>query len=449
MGVESRLGLTGQDPGVERKPVSWLEPQSGNLQSEQFVPKETREELSRAIITTYSGLDRYLREGSNGQNFIVDAYMVSPVETDPIPPEQAIQQLRTHRDTILTIGLDRLPEEWETVADSLLATQIFITEKFRNDGRRTPYIEYYPQISGDVLKPVSKDDLKKAKDQFIEALKASGEKFDETDDGEIRKAFQIYLGTRRILSKQQVENGLKRHDKTFRSALARVLKTPGLEDFQFSFRWRRESAPWKCWERLEPDGFYLDLNEAKLRDWFFGEDASYTLHEIEAHFGMLYLQSEEIKKGRLDSVAGILPTPDPRSWVFEGVAQTLDTLAGLKLGLDGELAVTHYRMYMRARSNAIFKLEVEGADLDSTVSEMRPYAPDKLPMEIKNELAQCLTDPFWRAYGAIYGTSDSDVLTLADNLGNGMRNIVLQQLFRRPMTRNQLIRMNLGVFLGR
>jgi hypothetical protein len=414
---------------------------------ERSIPKEQREQLSTTILEHYYGAGKGLEEATGGKFFLVDALLVPVTDTEPIPPQKAIELFGEDRAKIEELGLNRSRQEWDSTYDGLLASQTFIHEATRTDGQQTPYEELYSILAGDEPLLPQKEDLDEPFEKFLELL-SRFEPFNPMDPASIREAYnRFHNNNRRGLTKGIIETRFQINSRTVGHHLGGVLKAPEIANIPFKFRWRRENAPWKCWERGEPNGFYLDMNEAKLKDWNWAELERYPVHEYGGHFVPMYFLREEILKGNLDSVAGVIPIPDPRNWVSEGLAQTLDTLAGFELTREGKLSVALYRSNVRARTRAIFKVELEGEDLDSAVAEMLYYSPNRTADEIRSELADCLKDPLWGVYGAIYGRSDIELMTLAENLGNGMRNIVLQQMVRQPMTRNQIIQTNLGVFL--
>ncbi len=415
---------------------------------EQFIPKEEREKLSQEILATLSGLDQHLLTTSNGKDFIIDMYLAPQVETSPISPIEASKHLKKHVEIIDKIGLYRLPPEWVYARDSLIALTTFLEERERTDGRKTPYDKYLRRVSGIEPKTIPLPVLDSDRRRFINLLKQA-EFLTASDDESVKAAYSRYHESQVISDKSDIEKGIKGFDTRFRNQLGSVLDID-LSRVSYQLRFVESDAPFMMWERILPEGNFLDTNwhESKRKLWGWQEIQRYAYHEG-THFVTGYLQSQEIREGRVDSVAGYLIIPGPGCWALEGVAQTIDQLAGLELSLDGEISVALYRMYVRARTNALSYLEKGEMTTEEAIHFMEKYAPHKSPEDLGKELMQGTTDPLWRAYLPIYGISDYEMMLLASNLSSdGRREKLLPQILSRPMDRKQLSRLPYGGLLA-
>lgn len=408
------------------------------------VSKEDRERLSRHIISTYAGIDNYLKQNSDDKEFIVDMWLVSkPPDVEPIPPEAVVKKLRSLSRKIDQFGLHRLPQEWGWARVNLEATATYLEEKSRTNGQKMSYEDYLAKVSGFKPRLIPKDELEAGREEILELLSRLGLKFDPNNYASIKVALEAYTLMNRTPSRGMVENSFRRFDMRFRHQVARILDAD-LSAITFDFRWKEEDAFWKFWERVEPDGYHLDANwhTRQRKNWTWGTTEIMAVHEL-AHFEMAYLLSEEINAGRLDSVAGVFIIPGPGCYVLEGVAQTMPELAGLDLADDGRLSIALYRSWVRTRTNGLYKLEM-GYDFREVVEESRRFAPDKTLLQIEADYQDGLSKPFERAYLPIYGLSDYDFSMAKRELGEAM-DIVLKECFRRPMLRDDLVRPTLDI----
>lgn len=402
-----------------------------------------RQPLREQVNRLYWGLDKWMAE--NNQGFIVDAYLqVPPQDLELVTPEAFIIGAKGIRDSLKRKGLDRLTNEYKLLFGSLLASETFLDQRFGISGIQMSFPEYYGKVAGDVLQPMSAEDLEQPRVEFLHLLSAKGFSFDPDDVMSVREAYGKYHSRHKFSGRTAIETAFRNHDSTIRRHLSQAIDARELEDFDLESNWREEEAPWLCWFRIVPGedklSYVVDKNKTKINSWTWGTAERYPLHEGSGHGGMVHLQRLEAERSDKGPLMDVIPIPDPRHWVLEGVAQTLDELADIPLTLDGKLSVALYRMYVRARSQASFLMEFKGRNPEDVATEMFKYTPDRNFEEIVEELEKIKSDPFWRAYSPIYGRSDVEMLKIARGLQSAAKNELLQRLYREPMSRTQAMR---------
>lgn len=403
----------------------------------RYLPKQEREEFALEVNTVLSGVDKYLLQSSDNKVFIIDMYNIPPVETAPISPQDGVKQMRE-----LAVKIDekkdRLPAEWEVKRDELIAASTYLEEREKPFSQRMPYAECLRTISGFYPQEIPIPVLEADRKRLASLLRNAGYPNANGDVEGLRQAYQEYHSRKLIYNVDSLKNGLTSGYYSFRAKLASALRRPNIYGTSFDIRIVEAEAPFMAWERILPEGKFLDINyfESKRSQWGWEEVERYARHEG-AHFVMGDIQANEIRAGRLDSIAGYLLIPGPACWAMEGVAQTIDDLTGIQSGEDGRISIAAYRMFIRARNNVLYQLEYGFKTMQEGIQYMERYAPQKSSEEIERELVQGTQDPMWRPYLPVYGHSDWKIINLAERLSAEGRKEVLNQLMTRTWTYEQ------------
>lgn len=403
-----------------------------------LIPKKEREALALEVNTVLSGVDRFLMEASKEKNdFIIDMYNIPPIETSPIAPDEGARLMRELAHRINRRGIRRFPPEWVVGRDQLLASAAYLEERDKPAAEITPYRDYVQTISGMETRLIPSGKIERERSRVIAMLKAFG--FNASGDEEsVRKAFASYHTLMTVRDEEDLIRGLKSAFYPFRARFATLMRNPKILETDFETRIVREDAPFMAWERVLAAGNFLDINyhETKRPQWGREELERYARHEG-SHFIMGDMQAAEIEAGRLDSIAGYILIPGPACWPLEGIAQAIDDLSGIESNDNGKISTAIYRMYVRARTNALYYVETRQKTIPEAVAYMLRYSPQKSEEEIAKDLTQGTTHPLWRPYLPIYGHSDWKIMNLAEKLNVEGKRAVLNQLLTRPMTYSQ------------
>lgn len=406
------------------------------------VPLRNSEQLSQEYLDINYGVDKWIKQ-ENSDDFFIDADAGPVPEVDPLRPEEYISKATSLRERIRRQARTHtLSLEQEIMHDCLVAGETYLFEKYiRDDGLRMPLPEYYAKLMGDALLPMSKADLEEPKQDFLRLLSASGYRYNPNDEESIREAYEQYHNEHKFSQPEVIEARFRNFDRSLGYRVNMALGLSETEDFDYELKWRYEEAQWLCWERVENGKRRVDLNSAHLEEWNWGEAERYPFHEVEVHLKTFDHQFKQVEKGNLDKSMKIILIPSPTCWIGEGIAQTADAYSGISLSLDGQLSVAKYRTYMRAKSQAGYRMGVEGADLDTIILETMPFAPHKSEEQVRTELLKIRDDALWRAYGIVYGRSDVDLDDLRKRLDSSGRLSVLKNVYDKPMTRAQFFRL--------
>lgn len=406
--------------------------------TEERLPKEEREELALEVNTVLSGIDKYLQDASGGKDFIIDMYNIPPVETAPIPPQQGIMQLRELAQRI-DAKIDMLPLEWEVGRDSLRAAATFLEEKEKPADQKTMnYWDNVKTVSGFYPEFIPERDIENDRRTFARLLRFAGYPNANGNNESLREAFQEYHSHKVISGPDDIKNGMVSRYYSFRAKLAAVMRRPDIYSTNFEIKFVKVDAPFMAWERIVPGGKRLDINihESKMVQWGWEEIDRYARHEG-VHMIMGDIQANEIKSGKLDSIAGYLLIPSPACWALEGVAQDIDELSGIPSEEDGKISVAAYRTFIRAGNNALLYIASGQKSMDEAIEYMEWYAPQKSREELEKYLTQGTQDAMWTPYLPNYGHSDWKIMNLAENLSADGKKDVLIKLMSRPWTYEQ------------
>lgn len=409
------------------------------------ISTQKAEEISQEYLEINYGVHAWLKQRND---FLIDSDAGPTPEVDPLTPEQYKAKAEALRGKIERLGLGRrftLTPEQEVMHDCLEAAEIYLFEKYiRDDGERMPLTEYYKKVIGDELKPMAKSDLEEPKREFLRLLSANGYSFRQRDDDSIQEAYAQYQREHGFSQRDFIEARFRNYNRSLSYPMRRVLRDPASngqdEEFDFKLEWRYDDAQWFCWERIENGEKRVDLNSAHAEEWNWGEAERYPLHEVRGHLQKFAHQFKEIEKGNLDKSMKISLIPSPVCWLDEAIAQTLDTYAGIDISQEGELSVAKYRMYMRAKSQAGYRMGVDEVSLDQAVLETMTYAPHKNREQVQSELTQMRDHPLWRIYAILYGRGDLELMDLAGRLTPSARVKVLRHIYEKPMTQQQFWR---------
>lgn len=419
-------------------------------------------DLEQRYIGLIASADNYLQQITQGNNFLIDASVIHYSEGS-LSPEQILPEFGALRNDI-SRERQNLKSSWSAPYRSLPAIKIFLQQMIKDPQDRLPYEVLYAVVTGDMLiprrsasgeigLPITPNDLKDARDKFLDDL-STREQFDRDNPDEVRGAYAHYH-TKNILivpgdqaaSQRAIEAVMRRTDYNLRPQLARNLKREYLMNFDFDFEWIEDpSGAYNFWERGTIDRLWLISNGSRVEEINAAVAEEFTKHEIEGHFGILYSLGEGIRQGRVDRVLGILPIPDPRCVTFEGIAVKLDALVGLETTSDGKLGGSLYYMNKLARAEAIFKVMTQGVTVEQATKDAMIYFPNKTPDEVFNEIKKCTGDFFWSLYGPIYGTAGLAMKRLSERWGTGALQ-VLGENYTSPMIPQQLFNYPIGRLL--
>lgn len=399
--------------------------------------------LSRAITEVLTGFDLWLQR--HRSRFVIDMYITkpeNPAAIVPIDQETALKRFRAH---IAEIDQDpsQLLAGGELVRANLVSIITYCEEEARVAAGepKMPYDLYLPLVSGVKPQLIPYVELRANRKDLVEKVHMTG--FPIPDDENNLDALKVALGEyqekNKVTSRGSIEAIFKRFFSRYRVQLGAILGED-LSSVNFEMVWRDRNEFWMMWERVEMDGdrLWANWNPRHRNNWDMGTIERYAIHEP-AHFIAAHLMRQEIRAGRLDPAAGLLPIPSPACLKEEGVAQTLDELAGLKTTLDCQVSVASYRLEKRALVNGLYRVE-QGEPIAEVVGAIRNYMPLKNDEGIGQLLIEGTTKPFERAYLPLYGLSDYALMSMLRRIGpEGMRNVLLSSLLRKPMTRAQLM----------
>lgn len=404
--------------------------------------KRTGEEISAEYLEIHFGVNQWLKERGE---FLIDAD-ANTLKVDTLDPQQYISRAGALRDKIKKLGRGGLISlEQEVMHDTLEAAEAYLFEKYVRDPRDTseklPLPLYYRKLMGDALMPISLADREEPKDEYLRLLSVSGYRFNPGDEESVREATRQYDDDHR-LEPVLIKPWFRNFDRGLNRQVDIALGDPDAPDLDYDLDDSRyDEAQWFCWERVENGRRRVDLNKAHLGEWTMGDAERYALHEVEGHLKMFDRQFKAVEEGTLDKGMQISVIPSPLCWLGELMGQTLDIYAGIILSTDGQLSVNRYRMYMRAKAHAGWRMGVDGADLETAVTETMPYALHKTEDQIRSELIKIRDDALWSTYGIVYGRSCVDGTKLARELDASGRIKVLRSVYRQPLTRDQFWRL--------
>lgn len=425
----------------------------GQSSNEEFDTSRQKQQsaLSRAIIEDLAGFDLCLRSQRGPIPFIIDMYITKPDNPAAIVPLTQDTALKRFRAQIAEIDHDpyQLGPGRELIRENLVSVVTFCEEVTRveNGMRKMPYESYLRLVAGVKPRLIPFVVLQADRRVYADRLRATGFHIPPSEDlDDIKAAQQGYQDRNRVTSRPLVETFFRRFFQRYRAQLGYALGED-LSSVDFKIIWKERNAFWMMWERVEMDGdrLWANWHPRHRENWDMGTIERYAIHEP-AHFIAAYLMRREIEAGRLDPAVGVFPIPGAGCFKEEGVAQTLDELAGLQITLDGRLSVASYRLEKRALNNALYLAE-NGVRIGEVVGMVRDYMPLKGDEEIMQLVEEGTTRPFERAYLPLYGLSDYDLreVVLRDKLGEvGIRSY-LPQLLRTPMTRDKLMKPTLDL----
>lgn len=372
---------------------------------------ETRERLALPINKVLSGIDTYLLQQSDGKDFIIDMYTIPKIETDPIPPEVGIPILREYKQKVER-NLRRLPPEWRVAMRDIEAVTTFLEERGKPKEERIDFGRALDVIYGVPLQAIPQQALDQSLATALRLLRDKVGRFDPNNAKEVQAAYREFHNYRAISSTDDIVRGLARYDITLRNQVGAMLGVD-LAAAAYSVRLVEKNEPFFGWERILPEGNFLDTNvhPLKLPAWDWSLISYYSRHEG-WHFIMGTLLGRAIREKRVDSIAGYKLIPSTSNWTLEAISQTADEIADLRLDDDTRIANALYRSYVRARSNALLYQEY-GVDPDEAINFVQYYAPHKTREEIARDLQQGYDSLFWGGYEYIYGASDYEMMKLA------------------------------------
>lgn len=401
------------------------------------IPKEEREQWALEINTIEAGVNRYLIE--HGDGFIIDMASIPKIDAPAVSPQKGIKELETHAKVIKE-RLDELPPEWESYGQEQLTGAIaFLQEKEKPKDRKTPYLSNVRTISGFFPGEIPEPILERDRNKLALLLRTAGFPNVNGDNESLSQAFQEYHALKAVSSKDDIEKGMKSAFYEFRARLAQYLGRPEILQTTFDINFVQDEAPYMAWERVFTEGNRLDINihPSKMVQWGWEEIARYARHEG-LHFIMGGTQAEEIRSGRLDSIAGHILIPSPVCWGLEGAAQAVDELAGMDSNIDERISVAAYRVFVRARNNALLYLETGRLNMTKAIRYMARYAPQKSADEIERDLTKGTEDPLWRPFLPIYGHSDLKIMNVAEGLRVHLKKQAFEDLLTgKTMTHSQ------------
>lgn len=398
--------------------------------------------LSNNIIGDLAGFDAWLRP-RRGEQFLVDMYITKPDPETIVPIDQdtALPRIRHHISTIDTMFREPLSADWALIRANLVATVAYREEEasVARGEEKTSYDEYLMLVSGVKPRLIPWEELQENRRALVTKIRSAGFYIpygNQLDD--IKSALRSYQDRNRYNYKSEIERDFLRYTERYQTQLGDRLGED-LRQVKFEIVWKERNAFWMMWERIKLEGNYLWANwhPRQRPNWDKGTIERYAIHEP-AHFNLAYLVGKEIEAGNLDPAVGIFLIPGPSCFHLEGLAQTLDDLVPLDITLDGRLSTAEYRLRNRALNNALFLAE-NGIAIDDVIAQVRDFMPLKSDEEIRQLVIEGTTQPFERAYLPLYGLSDFAFMQSLRQLGDGMRNLYLPQLFKRPMTRDQLM----------
>jgi len=404
-------------------------------------PEEDRtiekERISKAILRDVLGFNEWLKD-RNANEFCVD--MDETLRTTSIKPlaeSEAIPALKGHIKSIEALG-ENQGDIMVVAHDRLVALVTFREEISRTKAgeQKTPYDRYLRLVNGFGEKDVDSDILNEGREHLIDCVSEIDMPI-STDGEGLRNGLRNYNEKHALSSPKAVETFYFRYAERFRQKFASVLGVD-LSGVDYEFALKNRDEFWKFYERPGKSGnsLWINWHERHKHEFNIGLVESYAPHE-ESHFDIGEVIHQEIVKGRLENLAGLITIPGPDSYYLEGLALTAHDWAGFNFTADGELGAAIYKLEKIALVKGFYLVE-HGVSVEDATHEIARYLPVKTLDQISHLLTEGTTDPFARAYQVVYGRAVIDFDKVAKNLSHEKRIVFLKEVAKKPRTRNQI-----------
>lgn len=395
-------------------------------ESEQLAPQITRD-----ILALNASLKNH-----NPEDFCVDMDLTPETTAiEPMPEEEALPKLRNHQISIRNLG-ESIPAYMDLAYKRIdaLATYREEVARLKRGEPKTPYDQYLMAVDDFGEKDIDQDILDEGRERIVESaievnIRLSG------DNQSLIEGLQAYNAVNLLTAPSDVEAHYWRYALRFRPKFGQALGT-NLGGVDYKFQRKYQDKFWKFYERIEKGGNALwhNWHQRHKEEYNIGLTESYAPHE-ESHFDVGEVISQEIKRGELNPLAGVITIPGPDGYYFEGIALTAHDWADFELTPDGKLGNAIYRLEKIALVKGFFEVE-HGMPPDIAAKDIARYIPLKSLEQIRDLLVEGTTDPFARAYQPVYGRAVLDWEGIFSNLSPEKRKQFIRRATKSPMTRS-------------
>jgi hypothetical protein len=302
-------------------------------------------------------------------------------------------------------------------------------------GQQIPFSEYLKSTLGVGPEPFSSDEIAHARREVNQRLAP----FDLEMKAEFRRRFETSF---LLHDPEEIRDGIVGEQKEWLKRLFGTgIPVPG--QLHFAVEFAEVDAYWSNWiSGSLGAGITLSINIHPRKKYDRGRPLALCLHEICGHAVHMSIWKELIAEEKLNQACGVTTVHSPEMFVSEGLGQTVSDLLGgdetFPLEFQASRSLQYYTLMILHNAHLMI---YEGVPVETALD----YACDHLPFSdsdnIESEMRDRGTNALFRTYQLSYTSAERTIRQLIQGLTVPQKQRFFLEMYTRPMTPMQLLRL--------
>lgn len=409
------------------------------------------ENLSKRIITDLRAFDAGLKKRDH-DDFCLDMDL-SPQDENPLVPisyQEARPRFIVHIVQIEAIAPELHSGVLDLTAARLNGMVAYYDERERiaKGEPKTEYKKLFKAVNDYDPYLIPEPHLKDTRKELIDYLEAVGHRPASDSPEHVSEAMRAYHEANKLTTPKDILEEYWHQAKRYRGQLSQIVGKD-LSYITYDTPLKYKNAFWRMYERLsaKEKAVWLNWNLRHRESYDISVAQMYSIHE-DKHIVIGTLYQEQIDAGELDPLAGLIPIPGPDSYALEGIAVTIQELAGYRLTDDSNLGTTAYYLSKIAIANGIYRVE-EGEPVQDVAQNLAPYMPSSTVEDIEADLKEATqtVDPgqaldpanvMDRVYQPVYGLAGYEFLQISRHVSEIKKREFIKRFLKTPRSRDQI-----------